>query len=199
MAGAQSGAGSGRSARASASPACAHPGLAYIRGMLVPGLDPTRYDQAQEQRGRVASGEMVSGDDGVKAEEAVVAPPYVSEMSIAHKEDGWVFRFMSLFGAVRQPSKHEQLFGALGSNGPRLYMHYIKCVLLFAVVSVAALCVVLFEPLWTLNPVLPFVAVLPALVAIFLTPRMVILYVWCCSCEMLKDVEVVIQVTWFRE
>ena len=48
---------------------------------------------------------MVSGDDGVKAEEAVVAPPYVSEMSIAHKEDGWVFRFMSLFGAVRQPSR----------------------------------------------------------------------------------------------
>ena len=30
--------------------------------------------------------------------------------------------------------------------------------------------------------------------AVFLTPRMVILYTWCCSCELLKNPDVVIEV-----
>ena len=40
---------------------------------------------------------------------------------------------------------YKQLFGALGANGPRLFMHFIKCILLFSVVSIAALCVILFQ------------------------------------------------------
>jgi Ca2+-binding EF-hand superfamily protein len=126
--------------------------------------------------------------------QAVVPPPYVAEMSVAHKEEGLFYRFLAVFSEVRQPSKHEQLFGALGANGPRLFMHFIKCILLFSVVSIAALCVILFQPLWELSFVLPFLAAIPAIIAIFLTPRMVILYVWCCSTEMLKDPDVVIQV-----
>jgi len=169
--------------------------LAYIRGMLVPGLDPKILQAALEQK-RMSAGNpgSVTVENAIKADSAVLAPPYVSEMSLTHKEDGWLHKLFSLVGTARQPSKHEQLFGSLGSNGPRLFMHFIKVILLFSVVSIAALCVILFDPLWELNFILPFVAVIPAVIAIFLTPRMVILYVWCCSCEMLKDPDVVIVV-----
>ena len=162
---------------------------------VLPGLDPEVLRKAQIQK-RMSKGSTskLTKDEAVKPEEAVLAPPYVAEMSIAHKEDGWIYALLQIFMDVRQPSKHEQLFGALGSNGPRIFMHIIKLVLLSSVVSIAALCVILFNPLWELNFILPFLAVIPAMIAIFLTPRMVILYVWCCSCEMLKDPEVVILV-----
>jgi len=48
--------------------------------------------------------------------QAVVPPPYVAEMSVAHKEEGLFYRFLAVFSEVRQPSKHEQLFGALGAR-----------------------------------------------------------------------------------
>ena len=36
----------------------------------------------------------------VEPEEAVTPPPYVSEMSVAHKEEGLVYRFIGLFRCV---------------------------------------------------------------------------------------------------
>ncbi len=39
---------------------------------------------------------------------------------------------------------HTQLFGVLGSNGPIIFLHFVKNILLLSVVSIAALCVVLW-------------------------------------------------------
>lgn len=44
----------------------------------------------------------------------------------------------------------------------------------------------LFPLLWELNPVLPFLALLPSCIAILQIPKMVTLYTWVCYTEMLK-------------
>jgi len=166
--------------------------LAYIRGMLVPGLDQAVVDKALKQKRQGVT--SLSEAEVVKADQAVLAPPYQTEMDLNYKEEGFVYQLLSLVTKTRNPSKHEQLFGALGASGPKIFLHFVKLILLSSVVSIAALCVILGGPLWSLSPVLPFVAVIPALIAVFLTPRMVILYTWCCSCELLKNPDVVIEV-----
>ena len=126
--------------------------LAYIRGMLLPGLDPQSVEASRSQRRRSIKGVVTSEEESVTPDSAIVVPPFVNAMSINKKESGLLHEVFKLFGCARQPSKHEQLFGGFGSNGPRLYMHFIKCILLLSVVSIALLCVVLWEPVCQLKP-----------------------------------------------
>jgi hypothetical protein len=137
--------------------------LAYIRGMLVPGLDQAVVDKALKQKRQGVT--SLSEAEVVKADQAVLAPPYQTEMDLNYKEEGFVYQLLSLVTKTRNPSKHEQLFGALGASGPKIFLHFVKLILLSSVVSIAALCVILGGPLWSLSPVLPFVAVIPALIA----------------------------------
>eukprot|EP00960_Hanusia_phi_P074515 768260-Hanusia_phi.AAC.1 len=160
--------------------------LAYIKSMLIPGLKNSELE-------RISSG--ATGE--VDFQKLIEPPRYMQEMKLATKEwnSSWVTSALDLiFPKTHLPSKHQQLFGPLGARGPLIYLHYVKLILLGSVVSIAALSVILFQPLWALSPFLPFLAIAPALICIFLTPRMVILYTWCCSTEMLKDVDVVIEV-----
>lgn len=194
--------------------------LAYIRSKLVPGLDQQTVEKITKQElesssksrtssaamgrtkskasqagGRTGSKVSQPEKDEFKAEAAVLPPPYTREMSLMKaKDEGIVGKLLHLMGGHRKPSKHEQLFGSLGAHGPEFFIHFIKLILLTSVVSVAILCVCLFGVLWELNFLLPFLAVIPAIISIVLTPRLVILYVWCASCEMMKDTQMVISV-----
>eukprot|EP00290_Baffinella_frigidus_P026935 CAMPEP_0180221312 /NCGR_PEP_ID=MMETSP0987-20121128/19789_1 /TAXON_ID=697907 /ORGANISM="non described non described, Strain CCMP2293" /LENGTH=814 /DNA_ID=CAMNT_0022182683 /DNA_START=95 /DNA_END=2539 /DNA_ORIENTATION=- len=151
--------------------------LAYIRAMLVPQLSSEELKLGQADLGIL-----------------VTPPRYESAMKLVVKDKSMFQTLLSYLVTIRKPSKHEQLFGAFGSQGPKVFIHIMKLILLLSVVSVASMCVILFAPLWELSPVLPFVALIPSIVCIFLTPRMVILYTWCCSVEMLKDVELMMEV-----
>ena len=151
--------------------------LAYIRSMLVPQLALSELEQGAPDLATF-----------------VVPPRYESEMKLVVKDTSMMESVMGVFVDMRKPSKHEQLFGAFGAIGPKVFLHFIKLVLLLSVVSIATVCVVLFKPLWEISVFLPFLALLPSIVCIFLTPRMVILYTWCCSTEMLKDLDLVMDV-----
>lgn len=108
-------------------------------------------------------------------------------MKLIVKDKSWAHDVVDILrGRKDHPSKHEQLFGVLGSDGPALMLTAIKLVLLGSIVSIAVLFTVLFPLLWAINPFMPFFALFPSVVAIILIPRIVTLYTWVTSTEMLK-------------
>jgi Ca2+-binding EF-hand superfamily protein len=120
---------------------------------------------------------------------------YISEMKVVVKDRSWLTQVMDFVrGRKDHPSKHEQIFGFLGSSGPSVVISCIKLVLLGSIVSIAALATVLFPLLFELSPVLPFLAIIPPSVTIYQIPKMVTLYTWVCYTEMLKNSEDIISV-----
>lgn len=63
---------------------------------------------------------------------------YMSEMKLVTKERSWLAKVAdTLRGHKDHPSKHEQIFGFMGSSGPSLVLSCIKLVLLGSIVSIA--------------------------------------------------------------
>jgi len=116
-------------------------------------------------------------------------------MKVVIKDRSWLTQAMDFIrGRKDHPSKHEQIFGFLGSSGPSVILSCIKLILLGSIVSIAVLATILFPLLFKLSPVLPFLAIIPSCVAIYQVPKMVTLYTWVCSVEMLKTTEDIISV-----
>mmetsp|Transcript_6483 Transcript_6483/g.14933 ORF Transcript_6483/g.14933 Transcript_6483/m.14933 type:complete len:830 (+) Transcript_6483:53-2542(+) len=124
------------------------------------------------------------------------APKYISQMKLVKKASDMTLteRFFSIFLTTAHATKHDQLFGVFGTHGSHHVLRCIKLVLLGAVVSFACIVSILFPYFWAISPVLPFLSILPACACLFMTPRMVVLYTWCCSIEMKKDSETIIEV-----
>uniref|UniRef100_A0A6T6WP78 EF-hand domain-containing protein n=1 Tax=Hemiselmis tepida TaxID=464990 RepID=A0A6T6WP78_9CRYP len=179
--------------------------LAFMRFMLMPDVQrpgDEGYGAAHAsfrhpaEKGERSEEERKEEERLAKYHVPLQAPKYMAQMKLVRKASDMTLteRFFSVFLTAAHASKHEQLFGIFGTHGSHHVLRCIKLILLGAVVSFACIVSILFPFFWAVSPVLPFLAVLPACVCLFLTPRMVVLYTWCCSTEMMKDSDTIIEV-----